>query len=63
MLGNYRKMRYNKTKDYDILKDAIYIQKKFNDGSWLDKVNFQKQERHMKNIVKEGKDISMIGLI
>lgn len=54
-LENYRLMRYNKSKDYAILKDAIYTQKKFNDGTWLDAVNPQKQARHMESTVKEGK--------
>lgn len=54
-LENYRRMRYNNNEDYAILKDAIYTQEKFNDGTWLDVVNPQKQERHMQSTVKEGK--------
>lgn len=48
-LENYRQMRYNGDEDYAKLKDKIYIQEQFNSGKWLDKINPEKQARHIQS--------------
>lgn len=54
-LEDYIDLKYNNKEGYEQLKDRAYIQKKFNDGSWLDKINPEKQARHIQSTVGKNK--------
>lgn len=48
-------MKYNNSEKYVQLKDKVYIQQKFNSGEWLDKINLEKQAKHIESTRIEGK--------
>lgn len=48
-------MKYNDVVRYERLKDKAHIQGNFKNGRWLDKVNPEKQARHIKSTAGEGK--------
>lgn len=54
-LEDYIDLKYNNIKGYEQLKDRAYIQSKFDEGSWLDKINPEKQARHIKSTVGKNK--------
>lgn len=54
-LAQFQDLKYTDKEGYKHLKDRAYIQQKFNNGTWKDKVNPEKQARHMQSTVGEGK--------
>lgn len=54
-LEKYQRMVYNKGEDYQRLKDWIHIQKKIDSGEWLDRINPEKQSRHIQATAPENK--------
>lgn len=54
-LAKFQDLKYNNGEEYERLVDKTFIQNKFNTGAWLDKVNPEKQARHFKSSVVEGK--------
>ncbi|HFR3440460.1 TPA: minor capsid protein [Streptococcus suis] len=54
-LEDYIDLKYNDKEGYERLKDWSYIQSKFNDGTWLDKINPEKQARHIQSTVGKNK--------
>ncbi|RLK62393.1 hypothetical protein D3H64_10030, partial [Atopobacter sp. AH10] len=51
----FQKMKYNDLEGYERLKDRVFIQNNFNKGIWLDKINQEKQARHMQASAGVGK--------
>lgn len=54
-LAEFRKMKYNDSEKYERLMDKVFITEKFKSGAWLDKVNPEKQARHIQSTALEGK--------
>lgn len=54
-LAKFQELKYNDVEKYENLVDRAYIQNNFNNGIWLDKVNPEKQARHIQSTVEEGK--------
>lgn len=54
-LAKFQELKYNDVEKYKNLVDRAYIQNNFNNGIWLDKVNPEKQARHIQLTVEEGK--------
>lgn len=50
----FQELKYNNPEEYEKLKDHVYIQSNFNSGKWLDKINLDKQRRHIKSTAEEG---------
>ena len=48
-------LKYNDVEGYKHLKHVVNIQKKFKNGTWLDKINPEKQARHMQSTSLSGK--------
>lgn len=54
-LADFVDLKYNKPVEYECFKDKAYIQKHFNNGTWSDKINPEKQGRHIKATAGVGK--------
>lgn len=54
-LSAFQKLKYENIEEYEKLKDHVFIQNNFNKGIWKDKLNFDKQKRHMQSTVGENK--------
>jgi hypothetical protein len=54
-LAKFQDLKYNDGEGYERLKDVVYIQEKFNNGTWLDKINPEKQARHIQSTSLTGK--------
>ncbi|EGS34163.1 hypothetical protein HMPREF9489_0599 [Finegoldia magna SY403409CC001050417] len=54
-LSAFQKLKYENIEEYEKLKDHVFIQNNFNKGIWKDKVNFDKQKRHMQSTAGENK--------
>ena len=54
-LAKFQDLKYNGGEGYERLKDIVYIQEKFNNGTWLDKINPEKQARHIQSTSLSGK--------
>ena len=54
-LAKFQDLKYNDVEKYEKLVDKTFIQNKFNTGKWLDKVNPEKQARHIQSTVEKGK--------
>lgn len=55
-LDKFQDMKYNNSDKYERLLDKAFIQDKFNKGIWKDKINIEKQKRHIKSTAKKGKN-------
>ena len=53
--AEFQDLKYNDIEKYEKLVDKTFIQNKFNAGEWLDKVNPEKQARHIQSTVEKGK--------
>lgn len=54
-LSAFQKLKYENIEEYEKLKDHAFIQNNFNKGIWKDKLNFDKQKRHMQSTAGENK--------
>lgn len=54
-LAKFQELKYNDSERYERLKDVVYIQEKFKNGTWLDKINHEKQARHIQSTSPSGK--------
>ena len=54
-LAKFQDLKYNGDEGYERLKDVVYIQEKFKNGTWLDKINPEKQARHIQSTSLTGK--------
>ena len=54
-LSTFQKLKYENIEEYEKLNDHAFIQNNFNKGIWEDKVNFDKQKRHMQSTAGENK--------
>lgn len=54
-LAEFQNLKYNDVEKYEKLVDKTFIQNKFNAGELLDKVNPEKQARHIQSTVEKGK--------
>lgn len=54
-LAKFQELKYNGGEEYERLKDIVYIQEKFKNGNWLDKINPEKQARHIQSTSLIGK--------
>lgn len=54
-LAKFQEMKYNDSEKYERLMDKVFIKEKFQSGAWLDKVNPEKQTRHIQGTAPEGK--------
>ena len=54
-MAEFQDLKYNDVEKYEKLVDKTFIQNKFNAGEWLDKVNPEKQARHIQSTVEKGK--------
>ncbi|MEX5397205.1 polymorphic toxin type 50 domain-containing protein [Streptococcus sp. ZJ93] len=54
-VAKFQDLKYNDVEGYERLKDKVYIQKNFNDGIWLDKINPEKQARHIQSTAGKNK--------
>lgn len=54
-LAMFQDMKYNDIEKYEQIKDHAYIQEMFDSGKWKDKINPEKQVRHMESTAPEGK--------
>lgn len=54
-LAMFQDMKYNDIEKYEQIKDHAYIQEMFDSGKWKDKINHEKQARHMESTAPEGK--------
>ena len=54
-LAEFQDLKYNDVEKYEKLVDKTFIQNKFNTGKWLDKVNPEKQARHIQSTAEKGK--------
>lgn len=54
-LAMFQDMKYNDIEKYEQIKDHAYIQEMFDSGKWKDKINPEKQARHMESTALEGK--------
>lgn len=54
-LAKFQDLKYNGGEEYERLKDVVYIQEKFKNGTWLDKINPEKQARHIQSTSLTGK--------
>ena len=54
-LAEFQDLKYNDVEKYEKLVDKTFIQNKFNTGEWLDKVNHEKQARHIQSTAGKGK--------
>ena len=66
-LAMFQNLKYNDGERYERLKDQVYILGNFKNGIWLDKVNPEKQARHIKSTARENKsyffdDVDVNGL-
>lgn len=48
-LAKFQDLKYNDIKKYERLIDKAYISEKFQSKSWLDKINIEKQARHIQS--------------
>lgn len=54
-LAKFQDLKYNGGEGYERLKDVVYIQEKFKNGTWLVKINPEKQARHIQSTSLTGK--------
>ena len=54
-LAQFQELKYNDSERYERLRDVVYIQEKFKNGTWLDKINHEKQARHIQSTSPSGK--------
>lgn len=54
-LAKFQDLKYNGGEGYERLKNVVYIQEKFKNGNWLDKINPEKQARHIQSTSSSGK--------
>ena len=54
-LAKFQDLKYNGGEGYERLKNVVYIQEKFKNGNWLDKINPEKQARHIQSTSLSGK--------
>ncbi|MCJ0567124.1 polymorphic toxin type 50 domain-containing protein [Enterococcus cecorum] len=54
-VAKFQEMKYNEIERYEQLRDKMFIQNKFNNGEWLDKINPEKQAKHFKSSAVDGK--------
>ena len=54
-LAKFQDLKYNGGEGYERLKDVVYIQEKFKNGTWLYKINPEKQSRHIQSTSLNGK--------
>lgn len=54
-LAKFQDLKYNGGEEYEHLKNVVYIQGKFKNGNWLDKINPEKQARHIQSTSSSGK--------
>jgi hypothetical protein len=54
-LAQFQELKYNDSERYERLRDVVYIQEKFKNGTWLDKINPEKQARHIQSTSLPGK--------
>ena len=54
-LAKFQDLKYNGGEGYERLKDVVYIQENFKNGTWLDKINPEKQARHIQSTSLTGK--------
>lgn len=54
-LAQFQELKYNDSERYEHLRDVVYIQEKFKNGTWLDKINPEKQARHIQSTSLTGK--------
>ena len=54
-LAKFQDLKYNDGEEYERLKNVVYIQEKFKNGNWLDKINPEKQARHIQSTSPSGK--------
>lgn len=54
-LAKFQELKYNGGEVYERLKNVVYIQEKFKNGNWLDKINPEKQARHIQSTSPSGK--------
>ena len=54
-LAQFQELKYNDSERYERLRDVVYIQEKFKNGTWLDKINPEKQARHIQSTSPNGK--------
>ena len=54
-LAKFQDLKYNGGEGYEHLKNVVYIQEKFKNGNWLDKINPEKQARHIQSTSSSGK--------
>lgn len=54
-LAEFQDLKYNDGEEYERLKNVVYIQEKFKNGNWLDKINPEKQARHIQSTSPSGK--------
>ena len=54
-MAEFQDLKYNDVEKYEKLVDKTFIQNKFNTGKWLDKVNPEKQARHIQSTAEKGK--------
>lgn len=61
-VSEFQNLKYKNLEEYEKLKDHVHIQSKFNSGEWLDKLNMDKQARHIQATAKEGKSYFFDGV-
>ena len=54
-LAKFQDLKYNDVEGYEHLKDVVHIQEKFKNGTWLDKINPEKQAKHIQSTSLSGK--------
>lgn len=54
-LALFQEIKYNDVDKYEQLKDHVYIQRNFSNGTWKDLINLEKQARYMQSTANEGK--------
>lgn len=54
-LAKFQDLKYNDSEKYEQLLDQVVIQRNFKSGKWLDKINVEKQARHIQSTVADGK--------
>lgn len=54
-LSKFQELKYNDGEGYEGLKDRVYIKEKLNSGEWLDKINPEKQARHIQSTAGNNK--------
>lgn len=61
-LDEFQELKYNNSKEWELIKDHYYVKSRLKEGQWGKNINKEKQAPHMESTVKQGKSYFYDGI-